>query len=69
MKTTNYGVMNIFFLPHRNEPRGIGGIFFDYKKKNFEKDFAFVRGVGLCFKDIFNQIITPTNIPILSSFL
>ena len=46
-----------FYLPHRNEPRGIGGIFFDYKKKNFEKDFAFVRGVGLCFKDIFNQII------------
>ena len=48
---------NYFYLPHRNEPRGIGGIFFDYKKKNFEKDFAFVRGVGLCFKDIFNQII------------
>ena len=46
-----------FYLPHRNEPRGIGGIFFDYKKKNFEKDFAFVRGVGLCFKDIFNQVI------------
>ena len=44
-------------MPHRNEPRGIGGIFFDYKKKNFEKDFAFVRGVGLCFKDIFNQVI------------
>ena len=46
-----------FYLPHRNEPRGIGGIFFDYKKKNFERDFAFVRGVGLCFKDIFNQVI------------
>ena len=52
---------NYFYLPHRNEPRGIGGIFFDYKKKNFEKDFAFVRGVGLCFKDIFNQIINKKN--------
>lgn len=28
-----------FYLPHRNEPRGIGGIFFDYKKDNWEKDF------------------------------
>ena len=31
-----------FYLPHRNEPRGIGGIFFDYKKNNWEKDFSFV---------------------------
>ena len=46
-----------FYLPHRNEPRGIGGIFFDYKKENWEKDFAFVREVGLCFKNIFREII------------
>ena len=48
---------NYFFLSHRNEPRGIGGIFFDYKKNNFEKDFRFVRDVGLSFKNIFNGII------------
>ena len=48
---------NYFFLPHRNESRGIGGIFFDYKKNNFEKDFRFVRDVGLSFKNIFNGII------------
>ena len=46
-----------FYLPHRNEMRGIGGIFFDYKKKNFEKDFSFVMDVGLCFINIFKEII------------
>ena len=46
-----------FYLPHRNEPRGIGGIFFDYKKNNFEKDFKFVRDVGVTFQFIFNKII------------
>ena len=46
-----------FYLPHRNEPRGIGGIFFDYKKDNFEKDFKFVRDVGVTFQMIFNNII------------
>ena len=46
-----------FYLPHRNESRGIGGIFFDYKKKNWEKDFSFVREVGIGFKNISKEII------------
>ena len=46
-----------FYLPHRKETRGIGGIFFDYKKENWEKDFVFVRDVGLAFKTIFKSII------------
>ena len=46
-----------FYLPHRKEPRGIGGIFFDYKKNNFEKDFKFVRDVGITFQIIFEKII------------
>ena len=46
-----------FYLPHRKEPRGIGGIFFDYKKGNFEKDFKFVRDVGITFQLIFQKII------------
>ncbi len=46
-----------FFLPHRNETRGIGGIFFDYKKNNFNKDFKFTRDVGVTFQKIFNDII------------
>ena len=50
-----------FYLPHRKETRGIGGIFFDYKKKNWEKDFNFVRDVGLTFKNIFREIIIKKN--------
>ena len=46
-----------FYLPHRNEIRGIGGIFFDYKKNDFEKDFKFVRDVGVTFQMLFNNII------------
>ena len=46
-----------FYLPHRNEARGIGGIFFDYKNDNFEKDFKFVRDVGVTFQMLFNEII------------
>jgi len=47
-----------FYLHHRKEPRGIGGIFFDYKKKNFEKDFKFVRDLGITFQYIFKKIIS-----------
>ena len=46
-----------FYLPHRKEIRGIGGIFFDYKKDNWEKDFSFIREVGISFKNIFREII------------
>jgi len=46
-----------FYLPHRKEARGIGGIFFDYKKDNWEKDFKFVSDLGITFKMIFNSII------------
>ena len=47
-----------FYLPHRKEQRGIGGIFFDYKKRNFMDDFKFVRDVGVTFQYIFNNIIS-----------
>ncbi len=46
-----------FYLPHRKEPRGIGGIFFDYKKDNFENDLKFVQDVGVTFQFIFQKII------------
>jgi coproporphyrinogen III oxidase len=46
-----------FYLPHREETRGIGGIFFDYKKDNWEKDFKFVSDLGVTFQMLFNSII------------
>jgi len=46
-----------FYLPHRKEPRGIGGIFFDYKKDNWKKDFKFVQEIGLCFLDCAKTIL------------
>jgi len=47
-----------FYLPHRKESRGIGGIFFDYEKKNWENNFKFVRELGLCFIEITKNSIT-----------
>ena len=46
-----------FYLSHRKEPRGIGGIFFDYKKDNWEKDFKFISDLGVTFQILFNSII------------
>ena len=47
-----------FFLKHRNEPRGVGGIFFDnIDSGDWEKDFAFLREVGLGFLEIYPRIV------------
>ncbi len=47
-----------FFLPHRGEPRGLGGIFFDHHfSGDAAADFAFTRDVGLAFLDAFPRIV------------
>jgi coproporphyrinogen III oxidase len=48
-----------FYLKHRNEPRGIGGIFFDdFNELSFERSFAVVRSVGDHFIPAYRPIVT-----------
>jgi coproporphyrinogen III oxidase len=47
-----------FFLPHRGEARGVGGIFFDHHNSgDWEKDFAFTQDVGRAFLGIYPNLI------------
>ena len=52
------GCDRYFYLPHRQEPRGVGGIFFDdLSSADLSADFAFVRAVGEAFLRVFPQIV------------
>lgn len=47
-----------FWLPHRGEPRGVGGIFFDHHNGgDWERDFAFTQDVGRAFLDAYPPLL------------
>jgi coproporphyrinogen III oxidase len=47
-----------FFIPHRGEARGVGGIFYDnLDNGDWAKDFAFTRDIGLAFLDAYVPIV------------
>lgn len=47
-----------FYLPHRQEARGVGGIFYDYLNTgDWEKDFAFTQEVGRTFAYIYPELV------------
>ncbi len=49
---------NYFFLPHRNEPRGIGGVFYDdFNGKGFEHAFALTKSIGDHFVPAYQPIV------------
>jgi len=46
-----------FYLAHRKEPRGIGGVFYDrHDSGDWDRDFAFTKDVGVAFAEIYPQI-------------
>jgi coproporphyrinogen III oxidase len=46
-----------FYLPHRDETRGVGGIFFDHLQDDKDKHFQYAQNLGYAFRDLYRPFI------------
>lgn len=46
-----------FYLPHRGEPRGVGGIFYDYLDDDYDAGLVFTQDVGKAFLTVYPEIV------------
>jgi coproporphyrinogen III oxidase len=46
-----------FYLKHRNEPRGVGGIFYDYLEADWDETFAFTQSVGRALRKVYPELV------------
>lgn len=53
-----------FFLKHRGECRGVGGLFFDHLRADRAADFAFVEALGLAFPDLYRPFLVGRTRPV-----
>ena len=58
IRDSRNGVTSTFFLAHRNEQRGIGGLFFDdFDAGGFANSFAFARAIGAAYLEAYPPIL------------
>lgn len=55
--TFKEGCDKYFYLDHRKEMRGVGGIFYDYLQGEWKSNFSFTKDIGNCFLDIYPKIV------------
>jgi coproporphyrinogen III oxidase len=53
-----------FFLKHRGEARGVGGLFFDHLRVDREKDFAWAEALGRAFPDLYRPFLAGRELPV-----
>ncbi len=56
------GCDEYFYLKHRHEARGVGGLFFDHLRNDQADDLAFVEGLGLLFSDLYRPFLAGKSV-------
>jgi coproporphyrinogen III oxidase len=53
-----------FYLKHRGEPRGVGGLFFDHLQTGHAEDLAFTEALGMAFPDLYKPFLEARDAPV-----